>query len=53
MLLKNRIMKLKTVRTYAEMKGFSVQYVYQLMREEKVSSVIIDGVKFIKIDKDV
>ncbi len=42
-------MKLITVRNYANQKGYSVQYVYRLIKDKKIDSKEIDGVKFIKI----
>ncbi len=42
--------KLRTVRTYAQMKGWTVQHIYRLISEKKLDSVIIDGVKFIRIN---
>jgi len=44
-------MKLIKVRTYAEQKGYSVQYVYQLIKQDKVESEKIDGVTFVKVKK--
>jgi predicted DNA-binding transcriptional regulator AlpA len=44
-------MKLIKVRTYADQNGFSVQYVYRLIKQGKVESEEIDGVKFIKVEK--
>lgn len=41
--------KLKTVKSYAEMQGQSVQYIYRLVNEKRLKLVIIDGVKFIHI----
>jgi len=43
-------MKLITVRNYANQKGYSVQYVYRLIKDKKVKSTKIDGVTFIKND---
>ncbi|HEY4756039.1 MAG TPA: hypothetical protein VIH28_08300 [Ignavibacteriaceae bacterium] len=42
--------KLKTVRTYALMKGVTVQQVYNWIKDKKVKLVEIDGVKFISLD---
>ncbi len=44
---------LKTVANYAAGKGYSVQYIYQLLKEknkkkQKLKKVIIDGVFFVK-----
>ena len=41
--------KLKTAKSYAEMTGFSVQAVYKMIKEKRVSVEVIDGVTFIKI----
>ncbi len=41
--------KLVTVRNYAKGKGYTTQYVYQLIRNNKLPSIEIDGVKFIQI----
>lgn len=37
-----------TIRNYAISKGWSVQYVYQLIKDKKLKCKIIDGVKFLK-----
>lgn len=42
---------LVTIRSYADLKGFTTQHVYRLIKEEKLTVVEIDGVKFIDQDK--
>jgi hypothetical protein len=39
--------KLKSMKTYAKMRGMTVQRVYQLVNEKKLNVVEIDGSKFI------
>jgi len=41
--------KLKTVKTYAEMIGMTVQAVYKMINEKRINTETIDGVIFIKI----
>lgn len=41
--------KLKTVKSYAELKGVSVQAVYKMVKEQRVDTETIDGVIFIKV----
>ena len=42
--------KLMTVRNYAKKIDKSVQWVYELGRKRDIKIIIIDGVKFVKID---
>jgi len=41
--------KLLTVNSYAKRIDKTVQHVYNLIKDKKVKSVIIDGVKFIEV----
>jgi len=41
--------RLKTIKTYAESRGLTVQGVYKMVKEDRVPTVKIDGVVFIKI----
>lgn len=41
--------KLKSAKGYADMTGYSLVYVYRLMKQNKVKVVDIDGVKFIHL----
>lgn len=41
--------KLKTVKSYASLRGWTVQHVYNLVKQEKVKIVEIDNVKFIQV----
>ena len=43
--------KLITVSNYARLMGWSTQYVYRKIKEDKVESEKIDGVTFIKVKK--
>lgn len=43
---------LLTVRKYAKLKDWSPQYVYDLIKTEKVKCVEISGVKFIDVADD-
>ncbi len=40
---------LRTVRNYAKMVDKTTVYIYQLIKDGKVKSAEIDGVKFVKI----
>lgn len=44
-----KIYKLKKVSTYAREQGISVQAVYKQIAENKIDSIKIDGITFIKI----
>ena len=48
--LKQDITKLKTVTNYAKLIGKDRQRVYQMISDKKVKEVVIDGVKFIKVE---
>lgn len=41
--------KLKTVRNYADETGITAQWVYKKIKEGKLKSVEIDGVKFVVV----
>jgi len=41
--------KLKTIKSYAEMLGVTVQAVYKMVKEKRVTVETIDGVTFIKV----
>lgn len=45
----NKTKDLKTIANYAREKGVTVQTVYKWIEQNKVESVEVDGVKFIKI----
>lgn len=40
---------LQTVKNYAANMGVTPSYIYKLIREGKMSSIIIDGVFFIEV----
>jgi len=42
---------LKTVKNYANGFGLTASYIYKLEKEQKMSLVIIDGVKFVDTKK--
>ena len=42
---------LKTVKNYAQGFGLTASYIYKLEKENRMSLVIIDGVKFVDIKK--
>lgn len=42
--------KLKTVRNYAVSKGVTTTHVYNLIKDQKVKKIIIDGVIFIEVE---
>ena len=41
--------KLKTYKNYAKQEGYTVQRIYQLVKENKLKTTSIDGVKFITV----
>lgn len=41
--------KLRTVKSYSQMMGVTVQQVYNWIKDQKVEMVKIDGVIFIKL----
>ncbi len=45
----NELENLKTASTYARMKGVSTSYIYKLIRDNKLKSIVIDEVIFINI----
>lgn len=45
------IYSLKSVKNYALMEQVTTSYIYKLVKENKMNSVDIDGVKFIDILK--
>ncbi|MES2428612.1 MAG: hypothetical protein V4560_16640 [Bacteroidota bacterium] len=45
------ILNLKSIKNYALKVSVTTSYIYKLIRENKLSSVDIDGVKFIDIKK--
>lgn len=42
---------LQAVKNYAAKHSFSTSYIYRLIREDKLKSVVIDGVHFIDVKK--
>jgi hypothetical protein len=44
------ITKLKTIKNYAAMRGFTVPWIYKLGERKEINIIEIDGVKFVKID---
>jgi hypothetical protein len=43
------ISKLKTIANYAAAQGVTTSYIYKLVKEQKIVTVEIDGVKFINV----
>lgn len=43
------IKNLKTIKNFALDNGFTTSYIYKLIRDQKIKSVVIDGVQFIDI----
>ena len=41
--------RLKTVKSYAKMKGFTVQHIYNLVKKGELPIVKIDDVTFIQV----
>ena len=50
-LLKVDKTKLKTVKNYATLKGYTPQRIYQLEKEGQVKFTEIDGVKFVDLSR--
>ena len=42
---------LQTIKNYAVSQGVTQGYIYKLEREGKMDTLLIDGVKFIQVDK--
>ena len=47
--MKTDTSKLITIRSYAEQNGYTTAWVYELIKNKKVKSIEVDGVKFIVI----
>lgn len=47
--LKYDITKLKSIANYAKIRNLTPPRIYQLIKEKKITPVIIDGIKFIDI----
>ena len=43
--------ELLTISNFAKKKGMSRQHVYRLIRSGEINQVVIDGIKFVHIDK--
>lgn len=43
--------ELLTISNFAKRKGISRQHVYRLVKSGEISQVVIDGVKFVHVDK--
>ena len=41
--------RLKTYKNYAQLTGYTVQRIYQLVKTGELKTIEIDGVKFIKV----
>lgn len=46
-----KLNKLKTIKNYADNEGVTTSYIYKLIREMKMESIMIDGVQFIDTEK--
>lgn len=42
---------LMTIKNYAADKGITASYIYKLIKENKMTCLMIDGVQFIETDK--
>jgi hypothetical protein len=49
--ISNFIKNLITVKNYAKDNDVSTSYIYKLIRENRMETVLIDGVHFIEADK--
>jgi hypothetical protein len=49
---KIEINSLRTVKNYAVKQGITTSYIYKLVKEKKLDTVDIDGVKFIDVVKN-
>lgn len=43
--------ELLTISNFAKKKGMSRQHVYRLIKSGEISQVVIDGVKFVRVDE--
>ena len=41
--------KLRTIKNYATLSGYSVQHVYRLVKDKTLKTTLIDGVTFIQL----
>jgi len=46
-----KLNKLKTIKNYATQEGVTSSYIYKLIKEMKMESIMIDGVQFIDTEK--
>lgn len=51
--MKIEIDNLRTIKNYANSKGWTTSYIYKMIKENKIMPVIIDGVKYIDITKPI
>jgi hypothetical protein len=49
--MKIDIKKLMTIKNYALREGVTPSYIYKLEKEGKMLCFVIDGVKFVELDK--
>lgn len=49
--MKVDITKLMTIKNYASKEGVTPSYIYKLEKENKMNCFLIDGVKFVELDK--
>ncbi len=49
--MKVEISNLMTIKNYAMKEGVTPSYIYKLIKENKMDSLIIDGIQFIEINK--
>ena len=49
--MKVEINKLMTIKNYAMREGITPSYIYKLEKEGKMNCLLIDGIKFVELDK--
>lgn len=49
--MKVEVNKLMTIKNYASRENVTTSYIYKLIKEQKMSSFVIDGMQFIEVNK--
>jgi hypothetical protein len=49
--MKVEINKLMTIKNYALREGVTPSYIYKLEKEKRMNCFLIDGIKFVEVDK--
>lgn len=51
--MKKELNNLRTIKNFANSKGWTTSYIYKMIKENRIEPIIIDGVKFIDITKPI